>query len=280
MTSETKKSALVFLSLSLTLTVLIGMGLSRLELKPGMPFPSFENGQVVLSPVDAAPVGMPVNGISRILISVALAVLSAVLIVLIVKRTPLKRLLRELFSLFWKLLLATGTFLLALALLPKSQGTLQGEPPAPPKPLVTAPLGPVPTVLIWAVGICLLCTIMLLGARMLAARRHPVSRSWMREVERARQALLAGDDLRTVILQCYQRMGQELRQERQIEREAYMTTGEFEELLSAKGVPHAPVHRLTRLFEAVRYGCLKPAAEDVEEALQCLDAILEHGGQR
>jgi hypothetical protein len=74
-------------------------------------------------------------------------------------------------------------------------------------------------------------------------------------------------------------MGQALQQEQRIEREAFMTTGEFEVLLSAKGVPRDPVHQLTQLFDAVRYGRRQPASGENQRALQCLDAILAYSSQ-
>ncbi|HUX20955.1 MAG TPA: DUF4129 domain-containing protein, partial [Spirochaetia bacterium] len=75
---------------------------------------------------------------------------------------------------------------------------------------------------------------------------------------------------------CYQRMGNALRRERQIEREAFMTAGEFEALLGAEGVPLGPVHELTRLFEAARYGDLRPTEGDERRAIEALGAIVDH----
>ena len=53
-----------------------------------------------------------------------------------------------------------------------------------------------------------------------------------------------------------------------------MTTGEFESLLESAGVPYGPVHQLTRLFDAVRYGNWQPNSADKHEAIQCLEAIM------
>ena len=58
-----------------------------------------------------------------------------------------------------------------------------------------------------------------------------------------------------------------------------MTTGEFESLLAAKVAPRGPVHQLTQLFEAVRYGHWQPDAGDEQRALHSLDAILENSHQ-
>jgi hypothetical protein len=53
-----------------------------------------------------------------------------------------------------------------------------------------------------------------------------------------------------------------------------MTTGEFENVLETAGIPHDPIHQLTRLFEAVRYGNWQPNLADEQTALQCLEAIM------
>jgi hypothetical protein len=96
------------------------------------------------------------------------------------------------------------------------------------------------------------------------------------EAEKARQALITGVDLKDVILHCYQQMSLAMKQEQGIEREDFMTTGEFETVLEAVGIPHEPIHQLTRLFEAVRYGNWQPNAVDEQKAIQCLEAIIVH----
>ena len=118
--------------------------------------------------------------------------------------------------------------------------------------------------------------VLVLCVRMILAARRSVPRSWESEAAYARQALLDGQDLREVIIRCYVRMGRALQEEQQIERESFMTTGEFEVLLAARGVPPDPVRQLTRLFDAVRYGRREPAAGEEQRALQCLDAILAY----
>ena len=53
-----------------------------------------------------------------------------------------------------------------------------------------------------------------------------------------------------------------------------MTTGEFEELLEEAGVPHDPIHELTRLFEAARYGNWQSNPVDEQKAINSLEAIM------
>jgi hypothetical protein len=277
---ESKRSALVFLLIALILTVLIGAGVPHLKFKPGMPLPSFADGQVALPAAEeAAPVGLQINAFAGILALIILGVFVIFMIVRMLKGVKWTKLLSGLWSIFWKFLLVAALLFLVVSLLPKSEGTSSAELLPPPKPLVTAPLGPVPPAVIWMAGLVLVSIVLFIGARMIAAKRRPVSRTWEWEAEKARQALLDGQDLREVIIQCYLRMGQALQEEQQIQREAFMTTGEFEVLLSARGVPADPVHQLTRLFDSVRYGRSQPASGEEQSALQCLNAILAYSRQ-
>jgi hypothetical protein len=274
--SASKPRAVILLLVSAGLTVLVAAGLPLLTVQPAMPLPSFEGGEVSVPSPTFAPVGMTINRLAGIIVLMILGVFILVLIIRAMRGVPWKRLLPAALSLLWKVLLVCGLLLLVLSLLPRTAGTSAGEPMPPPKPLATSPLGPVPPAVIWAAGIVLATAVILLAVRMLVARRRRDSRPWEREVEHARQALLEGQDLREVIIRCYRRMGEGLQEARGIEREAFMTTGEFEELLTEEGLPRDPVRRLTRLFEAVRYSLRQPAPGEEQNAILCLDAILEH----
>jgi hypothetical protein len=94
------------------------------------------------------------------------------------------------------------------------------------------------------------------------------------EAEKARQAIITGMDLKDVIINCYRQMSMALKQEQGIERKEFMTTGEFENLLQSVGMPPEPIHQLTRLFDAVRYGNWQPNAADEQMAIQSLEAIM------
>jgi hypothetical protein len=272
-----KRRALIFLAAALVSTLLIGMGLSRLRFEPGMPLPSFDNGNVVVPQGGEAPaVGMPVSSLFIIVIMVAAAAVLGVAIYRLIKGTPWRDLLSGIASGVLIVVVILAIFFFAFYLLPKTQIQMAPEPLPVPAPLVTAPLGPVPPLLIWLVGFSLLAAAVTLGVWIYRAKRRPETAPWALEVESARQALLAGENLKNVILRCYQQMSLALETEQQIEREASMTTGEFERLLTAKGVPQSPVHQLTQLFDAVRYGHWEPQAGDEHRALECLDAILEN----
>jgi hypothetical protein len=173
-------------------------------------------------------------------------------------------------------LIALGVIFLIM-LLPKAGGSAPVDLPLPTAtPLVTAPLGPVPPLLVWLVGIGLLAIALLFGGWIaLSASRQPSTMEMVGlEAEKAWQALKTGLDLKDVIVKCYRQMSLALEKEQGIERETYMTIREFENLLQAAGVPKAPIHQLTQLFEAVRYGNWQPNPADEQKAIQCLEAIM------
>jgi hypothetical protein len=274
---QTEKCARLLLLLSLVLTALIAAGLPRLVFRPGLPPPSVGNGQVALSAGDQAAVGMSIGSFAAILLLLVLAVPLVALVISALRGVHWKRLLAGLWSLLWKLALVAGVLILVVSLLPQSRGSISEEPLPVPRPLATAPLGPVPAWVIWAAGIALGAVVVLVSAWMiLARRRRALPLSWEMEVARARQALLDGGDLREVIIRCYTRMAEALQEERKIERQASMTTGEFEALLAEKGLPREPVRQLTRLFESARYSPREPASGEEQSAIACLGSILEH----
>jgi hypothetical protein len=276
LSTRSEKRGLYLLLLSLVLTAFIAAGLPRLVFRPGLPPPSVENGQVALPAENHPPVGMGMRSFATILLLLVLAVPLLALMISALRGLPWKRLLAGLWSLLWKLLLVAGFILLVVSLLPKSEGSVVAEPLPVPAPLATAPLGPVPAGVIWAAGIALGAAVVLVSVLMILARRRELLPSWEEEVARARQALLDGGDLRELIIRCYTRMAEALQEERKIEREAFMTTGEFETLLAEKGLPREPVSQLTRLFESARYSLREPDRNQERCAIDCLGAILEH----
>ena len=277
MAEEVKRKALIFLFLALVVTVLIGAGLPRLKFQPGMPLPSLENGQMVVLPSESAPpVGVSVNSFFVSLILILLAGYLLMQIYRLIKGVNWKKLLAESFPYLFKLLVLLGIIYLVVSRLPKSEALIYAAPVPVPIPTTTAPLGAVPALLIWLVAVGLIGSAAILGIWMINSKRRSALNLWELEAEKARQALLAGQDLKNVILGCYRRMSLALQEEQRIEREDFMTTGEFERLLAGKGVPYEPVHQLTQLFEAVRYGHWQPDPSDERRALHCLDAILAY----
>jgi hypothetical protein len=91
--------------------------------------------------------------------------------------------------------------------------------------------------------------------------------------------LSSGRNSSDVIINCYLRMGDVVSNKRQLHREIAMTPHEFALRLEQAGLPGDAVTRLTRLFEAVRYGGRKSGPKDVNEAVSCLKTILHYCGE-
>jgi hypothetical protein len=81
------------------------------------------------------------------------------------------------------------------------------------------------------------------------------------------------------IIQCYTDMSRVVDARRGLFREYAMTPAEFALRLENAGLPHEPVSRLTRLFEAVRYGARTSTQGDIDEAIACLTCILKYCGE-
>lgn len=280
MTGSTKRKTLLLLGLAILLTMLIAANLPQLEFQPGMPLPRLEEGQLVAVPVAAAP-----------FVSISASTFILVLIALFLTGTALVVMVQLLRGADWKLILSIlrqmlivsiliGCLVSMIMLLP---GSVIDTPPQiliptpTPQPVVTSPLGPAPPLLLWLVVLGLLGITVLAAVWMFMPSRqaHPLELLGL-EAERARQALVDGQGLKDVIVHCYRQMSLAMMQEKGIEREDYMTTGEFETVLESAGIPHEPVHQLTRLFEAVRYGHWQPGAEDEQYAIKSLEAIMVH----
>jgi hypothetical protein len=91
--------------------------------------------------------------------------------------------------------------------------------------------------------------------------------------------LSAGRNSSDVIINCYLRMSDVVAQKRRLRRAEAMTPHEFALHLEQAGLPGDAVARLTRLFEAVRYGDRKSGPRDVREAVSCLETILQYCGE-
>jgi hypothetical protein len=276
MTGSVQRKTLIILGLVMIITVIIAASLPQLKLQPGMPPPRLENNLVVAAPVEAEPfVAISLNKFFFILFTLLLAGYILYVMVKLLRGANWKNLAIFVRPVVVLSLIVSGILFLILQL-PRYQGPAMPELPLPtPAPRVTSPLGPVPPVLLWLVGIGIVVTGILLGVWILktSSRPKPIDLVGF-EAERAWQALKTGLDLKDVIVKCYRQMSLALEEEKGIERKDFMTTEEFEELLEAAGIPHDPIHQLTRLFEAVRYGNWQPNPVDEQKAIQCLEAIM------
>jgi hypothetical protein len=90
--------------------------------------------------------------------------------------------------------------------------------------------------------------------------------------------LASGRDWGDVIIQSYARMIEVVSSKRGLQRYRAATAREFARRLEFAGLPADAVNRLTRLFESVRYGGGKSDQSDINEAADCLAAILHACG--
>ena len=91
--------------------------------------------------------------------------------------------------------------------------------------------------------------------------------------------IAGGRDFGDTVTICYLRMNEAVNSGHGIRRQEGMTPSEFANRLESVGLPGDPVRRLTRLFEAVRYGARKPGVDESHEATVCLNAIITACGE-
>ena len=90
--------------------------------------------------------------------------------------------------------------------------------------------------------------------------------------------LASGHEWGDVIIRSYARMSETVSVRRGLQRSRATTPREFAERLEQAGLPAYAVERLTRLFESVRYGARASSQSDVNEAVACLNSILQACG--
>ncbi|MBE0695871.1 MAG: DUF4129 domain-containing protein [Anaerolineaceae bacterium] len=140
----------------------------------------------------------------------------------------------------------------------------------PPPPWVTT----VTSLILATVTVVLIsAAVYMIWKRTRAKESSPLQRIEM-EAREAIDSLEGGGDLREVIQRCYLQMVIAMREYRMINRQQDMTPHEFEQVLAGHGLPDAPVHQLTVLFEQVRYGAYNPGRQEERAAISSLNAII------
>jgi hypothetical protein len=100
-----------------------------------------------------------------------------------------------------------------------------------------------------------------------------------RHVRQAITDLDAGLQFDDVVIACYNRMCQEFQQNRQVQRQEYMTPREFQAYLANTGISNIHIQQLTRLFEGARYGARPSDPARERQARHSLQAILQAYGE-
>jgi hypothetical protein len=277
MTAKTRRLTLLFLLLAAASIILLALALPRLELKPGIPLPSMQSGPAVASDEQPPPfVAIQVSSFFKILVALLVSALIVFGAFKLLRKISWKTFLRGLVIVA---AVSAVVLLILLALLNISITTVPeaSELPTPLPVIPGPPLAPVPLNLIWLVWAALVGVVILLAVWVIRWRSRKLSAQAQLslEAERARQALLNGQDFRSVILNCYWQMSVVVQKEKGIARPEAMTASEFERKLEAKGFPHTPIQQLTRLFEIARYSTRQPNPQEEQAALACLNAIVE-----
>lgn len=279
MTGKTKRNILLLLGLTMIVIMVIAASLPALELQPGMPLPEVWDGEILAAGLEEQPtVRISLNQFFFVLMGIFLAIGLIYMLAAVIRGANWRSILSFL-RLMLGAILVISILLILILLMPHGTTTTEMQMQLPtPAPVVTAPLGPVPPLLLWIVGACLL----MIGGGIVfwilrTGRSRPTTMDLLGwEAEKARQDLEIGVGLKDVIIRCYRKMSLILEDDQGIEREAFMTTGEFENILTEAGIPHDPIRQLTRLFEAARYGNWQPLRADEEKAIHSLEEIINY----
>ena len=280
MTGRKRTRTLLLLGVAVVAIVILSIGLSELELRPGQPF-SLERKPPVSGGSYSIGGGSTLVTVIRVFFIVAVLFLPFAIIQLIVSPKARKRLLRQLVSLL--------PFFILLHLLMRAQLNVTGEQVQPsdvsPDTLSLAPTvaftpNPPPWLTVaTSLGLAVLVAMVLVGVLWLVWRHRYQPKSPLKqlaqEAQDALDALLTGADLKNVVMRCYFEMARVLNEQRGIKRQRDMTPREFRSRLEEAGLPGEPIRQLTRLFEEVRYGTKVPSEGEEHQAIACLTAIVE-----
>jgi Domain of unknown function (DUF4129) len=278
----------IFAGVALLALILLSVSLNSMQMAAGKPFPFTELAPNIVDQSISSNWLRILLAIFRVGVIIGWILLPLYIIFLIVSKEERKRFLQRILTLI--------PIFLLLYLITKSQtvekvasqlnpnlfgtpavGQAQGTPV--PTPQFTPPPNWVTSAAV--VTISLSVTIVL-GIVFFSMWRRAQARARLREplenVEREAQialdAIAAGGDLRDAILHCYLQMVETIKKYRGFYRDQDMTPREFEVFLEKRGMPGDPVHQLTRLFEEVRYGNLKPGRKEEQVAIASLSAIV------
>lgn len=281
---------IVSISISITALVLLATGFPRIDLRPGTIFISESTPE----PDEAAPEEIIPTDEDRdrgdsqpnrwILLLFLVPVILFVLILIFIPNARRRVLRNIVIMIFWAALLyyiytreSTQPTDLEFA----SSDSITNDLPN----ISQTPLPPVssdsPSWLVYLIGFGVI--LLILGAiYFFYQRKRTDEQDLDLLVEEAQSTLVeiqSGVDLRNAILHCYYEMSSILQRERGIQRKVWMTPREFENRLVSSGLPKGPVKNLTHLFEFVRYGAVEPNEEQENQAIECLDAIVQSSGK-
>jgi hypothetical protein len=276
---------LIFFCLAILALLVLGMGLTGLEINPGKSLSLNWKTFSMPPTVGPAPGAEVVWNIFRIIYFICWLIFPIALIYILLSPQARKDLLKRLLLLipFIILFLVGARFLKSL--LGKGEMKIGGlgltNPPQinPGPETAFSPSPPNWIVFITSLVIALLVfSVIIFLSWFFWKRKNRKPEALARlgdEAQKSLQELASGKDLGNVIIRCYYEMSQVLGEVRGIRRMDNMTPHEFEQRLEGLGLPKEAIHQLTMLFEEVRYGKLTPGGLEEQRATASLNTILQ-----
>jgi hypothetical protein len=289
MTKRIRNGELVFIGIAVLTALILAIGLSRLELRPGEGLPLTKGPTGIATGLGDLGWGDIIVVILRGFLALGLVLLPVYIIVNLLTPQGRKRLIADAITFS---LMILSVYLLLKFLDRNKQNIVEKAASTPaevPPPLgeITTSTYPIPELIAhtppWVtaligIGLALLIAGIVTGLflvlqKQLRTQLNPLEQLGQ-EAQSAVDSLQGGSNFRDTIIRCYAQMSQILRDERGIERESAMTPREFEQLLKKKGFPDQPVQQLTQLFEEVRYGKKTVGAQGERQAIESLTQIV------
>lgn len=277
---RTKNRLTVLFGLVVLTVVVLASGLEGVELYPGREFslnaPGIEEGD------DARAFGINleifrivwnVTGITTLVLLIP-AIIYAIMTPNVLKQVISKAIILSA-TLYVLYLILRSRTLEPLLEFTSQTGNLPSGPSINPTEFVTNP----PAWLAFLLTVGILALILGMGMviwRRFDAGQQPTTVEMLAiEAQEAISDLRSGAALKDVVMRCYFEMSRILNEQRGIRRKEAMTPREFEAVLKEVGFPGPPVERLTQLFESARYGARTPGEQEEQDAVACLEAIVE-----
>lgn len=288
MMKQFRNGALIFWGIAILTALILAIGLSRLELRPGEGLPLLKGPTGIATGFGDMGWGDIIVLVLRGILALCLVLFPVYIIINLLTPQGRKRLITDAISLS---LMVLSVYLLLKFLDRPRQNIVENSSSTPveiappfgettstaPIPELIAHTPPWVTTLI-GIGIALLIAGIVTGLflvlqKQLHTQLTPLEQLGQ-EAQSAVDSLQEGSNFKDTIIRCYAQMSQILRDQRGIERESAMTPREFEQLLKKKGLPDQPVQQLTQLFEEVRYGKKTVGAQGERRAIESLTEIV------
>ena len=285
------KNWVIFLSVFAVLMVIIlAMGLGQIHFRPGRPL---AHGESVIIQVSVEKIAAQIADIPFWkqlifwgLVFILIAIVASFFSPELRKRIILYFLRFALFVLALFYILNNFPNLFARLNLIGSAASRANTPPgAGSAPVVFTPPH-IPNSLLYLVslGVVLLLAAVLFLTGRWWLRRQRLNRDSqplenLAEIARSSLAdISSGQDWENAIIKAYVRMSEVVSYRHGLQRRMDLTASEFASRLETAGLPAEAVRRLTRLFEAARYGTVQASLEETAEAVACLTTVLQACG--